>query len=247
MNLTYCEPNIKRVYDEDFTISPATDPTILGLRIESKKRVRFLPKNLSLVFPDLVLFIVSECAVSDVRKEHFKGLSKLRFLYLDYNIIDNVEIDAFVDLVSLQVLDLYKNKIISLHPKIFDPLLNLEILDLDMNRIYSLDENIFEKLINLTDVSIGFNKLETIPKNLFKHNSKLAKITLYKNKIKFIDPNMFNHLVYLECVKFEFDFCVNKLNYSAEFNLINENIKPVDGTVAELQMKRFLGLITAYV
>lgn len=257
INLTLCEPNIQKVYDDDFTISTAMDPTIVGFNIEEKRRVRFLPKNLSLVLPDLVWFRVSYCAITDVGRENLKGLSKLRFLFLFGNRIDNVEKDAFGDLVSLEVLSLQDNKIISLHPGIFDPLLNLELLDLQINKISTLNENIFQNLANLNFLYFHYNKLETIPKNLFKHNSKMIEISFYENKIKFIDPNTLhvNHLVNLEYIDFTNNLCVDKRYVAAEFSLMlddlkqncNENLKIVESTVKRELNQIILDVITTYV
>ena len=49
----------------------------------------------------------------------FDGLSKLRYLYLSQNIINNIDADAFSPLRQLHTLDLRKNQITGLKFKYF--------------------------------------------------------------------------------------------------------------------------------
>lgn len=235
-NLRTCFPNVYAVDDEDFTIS-STNSSILAVSMRDKKKFEFLPKNLLRTFPELIVFQARSSSLTSVGNE-FVGLSKLRFLNLDANKIENVANDAFVDLVNLESLGLAENRIHFLgknifasqkalkslwienneihylHPKIFRSLVSVELISLGKNDLQSLDENIFESFTSLKDIYLYDNKLKSIAKGLFKKNLKLTKIWLNNNKINFIDANMFDHLADLKFVDLRGNICIKK-NYNA--------------------------------
>lgn len=212
--------------------------------------VKFLPKNLSVVLPELVDVRISKTAVTAIGESHFKGLSKVKFLNLERNQIEYVPNNAFTDLASLERLYLTKNRIqyigklafsaLSslkklklgenqirfLHPEIFKSLVNLEELKLYANDIVSLNEHIFEHLSRLDYISIVRNKLTKIPRNLFANNTRLTRINLYQNQIKFIDAQMFDHLLRLKHVYLVKNQCVDK-NFidMDDFNALKNHLK----------------------
>lgn len=248
-NLKTCNVDIDEVGEEDFTILSATDLTTLGFRINNNPGVKFLPTNLFRVFPDLLAVEVWFCSVTSVNGNHFKNLSKLKFLNLDSNEIEHISDDAFVDLVSLETLDLGHNRIKSLseyiyvtlealeslflhdneieflHPKTFSSLVNLKDVDFDRNEIASLDENIFENTTSLEDIRICNNKLETIPKNLFKNNLNLESVWLNENNITSIDGEMLDHLPNLNFVALTLSFCGERFYFSENFEDFKKDLK----------------------
>lgn len=248
-NLTTCFPDITYVNDEDFRISYALDQTTLGIDFEKKENIKFLPTNLFRVFPELVAMKVWFCSVISVNDNNFKGLSKLEYLSLPSNKIENVSCDAFVDLVSLvhldlgynrirllakntfdslkalQALYLNKNEIQNLHPEIFSKLMNVEYLNLSENQLISLDGSIFESLTNLKVIYLKINKLEKIQNDFFKNNLNLTDIHLQGNKIKFIDATAFNHLTNLRRVDLRQNLCSDETYYVFDFDSMREDIK----------------------
>lgn len=248
-NLTTCYPDTKEVCDEDFTISTAKDSKVLALNIPYKNDVKLLPVGLSRTFPELIVFQVVNCSVRTVNEHHFKGLSKLEFVNLGFNKIENVASKAFVDLVNLESLGLNNNKIQFIgkntfaalkslmtlylddneiqiiHPKSFKPLLNVELVNLDRNDIECLDENIFASLMNLKNVSVAGNKVARIPKDLFRANLKLERIWLNDNRINSIDANMFDHLKNLTFVHLNDNVCVDATYYSNKFDSMRTDLK----------------------
>lgn len=234
LNLDTCEPEIDKVDDEQFTLSYATDATVMGFELDDKKNVEFLPTNFLQTFPDLIAIQFWNCSLQTI-ENHFKGLSKLQNLKLAYNKISNIADDAFVDLVNLEnlalnynriqflgahifdtlaqleILSLNNNQIKVVQPEIFSSLVKIENINLDQNKISTVDEKLLEKAESLEFVSFTGNKMGTVPKNFFKTNLKLEKIWLNLNNIKFIDANMFDHLSNLERVDFESNACIDKI------------------------------------
>lgn len=247
-NFESCVPAIDEVDDRNFTISSEADPTIQVFGIQNKKGVKFLPTNLFRIFPDLIVIEVLNCSVALV-ENHFKGLSKLKYLNLGHNKINHIASDAFIDLTSLEVLGLSynrirflaenifstlqvletlhlsNNKIQVLHPNIFGSIAKVELLNLEQNKIFALPENIFENTTSLKKLSFYANKLVTIPNNLLKNNLKLETIWLNVNNIEFIDANMFNHLPSLEFVSLKGNVCVDKIYNKTDFSSMRADLK----------------------
>lgn len=221
----------------------------LGFDINNRKGVRSLPTNLFLVFPDLKALKVSNCSVTSVNDKQLRGLSKLKYLNLERNEIEQISSDAFVDLVSLEFLYLSHNRIpflgkqtfaslkalnkLSLsfnemkflNPKIFHGLENVENIELWNNEIESLDENIFESMVSLKIFSITHNKLETIPKNLFRNNLKLESVWFEDNRLTAIDGHMFDHLSSLNYVDLSHNVCLDKFYYANSFVTMRNDCK----------------------
>lgn len=207
--LEACLPDIKEVNDKDFTIFNSGNLNFTALALKGQKAVKFLPIKLFHAFSDLILFDVTYCSVASVDANHFKSLSKLKFLILYNNVIENIASDAFVDLVSLEVINLVNNRIQSLDEKTFTSLEALNDINLRRNKIRSLDPEIFESLTNLKNIDLDFNELERIPKNLFKNNLKLETVWFANNKIKLVNASMFNHLPNLRYVGFGDNICID--------------------------------------
>lgn len=195
--------------------------------------MKFLDKNFSQTFPELICFEAVDGSLTSVENQ-FKGLSKLKYLNLMHNNIENVTGDAFIDLINLEEMDLAENKIQILeektfaslkamkklhlrdnkirnfHPGIFKNLVNIEFINLRGNEIEILDDKIFENLADLKLIFIYKNKLKGIPKALFKNNLKLEIIWLHENKIEIIDDNMFDHLLNLKTVDLRSNTCIDE-------------------------------------
>lgn len=244
-----CRPEISEIDDEAFTISSLTDRSTLGLSVPDKKGVKYLPKNLFRVFPDLNAFSFWNCSVTSVSEYHFINLFKLKTLTLANNKIEHISSDAFADLVNLEHLSLNNNRIQgfgkniffslkaikrlylqnneiqSLHPKIFSELLNVELIHLNYNEISNLDENIFENMDNLKNISLEHNKIERIPRNLFKNNLKLEQFWFYDNRAKFIDADTFNHLSRLQNVDLRANICTKVDYYAINFKAMKSDLE----------------------
>lgn len=150
-NVKACYPDVNKVDDVDFTISLVEDSTIPMLILIGKNDVKFLPKNLSVVLPELVAMRVSETAVTAVDENHFKGLLKLKFLVLEDNQIEYVPNHAFNDLTKLELLNLTNNKIQYIGKLAFSALSSLKHLVLGRNQIQFLHPEMFVSPVNVEE------------------------------------------------------------------------------------------------
>jgi hypothetical protein len=74
---------------------------IMGSLVTATK---FLPVDLVSTFPNLQGIGFSACSISEISYRSFKGLSKLKDLWLSYNRISKLDGKVFKDLVNLKVL-----------------------------------------------------------------------------------------------------------------------------------------------
>jgi Leucine rich repeat len=81
---------------------------ITGLKFKDNKKIVYLPVEVDEKYPGLIGYDASKCSIKEISKENFKGLSKLKILWLHHNFIERVDSDTFQDLSSLQVLVLGK-------------------------------------------------------------------------------------------------------------------------------------------
>lgn len=172
--LKTCKLNVDEVNDEDFSISSAKDTSIWGLFFASEINVKSLPKNIPDIFPNLEAMQIYNCSVESVGENHFKGLSKLRFLSLGKNKIGDVPSDAFNGLFNLQYLSLSFNEIRSLANDTFAKLQHLKHLRLNDNQIQFLHPDIFKSLVNVKEIDLNNNKIQFLDKTIldvFRTNS----------------------------------------------------------------------------
>ncbi|XP_072401202.1 uncharacterized protein [Diabrotica undecimpunctata] len=94
--------------------------------------------------------------------------SALRKLYLDFNIVNNLDHSVFMHLTSLEYLGLQQNNIKSVKKKAFFGLQNLQSLDLSKNFINQLHIGQFANMSKLRILNLSGNHLSYLPKEIFK-------------------------------------------------------------------------------
>lgn len=246
-NFETCSVEINEINDENYTASTESDSSVVAFQIKDKPGVKFLPKNFS-DFSDLTAIQCRNSSVSSIGN-YFKGLLKLRFIDLGFNLIKNVDDETFTELVSLEYLNLAGNKIDylgekvfcplkelkelhlssnklhTLHPKVFSSLVNVQFINLFNNKIFALPVTIFENATSLKNISIATNRLEALPVMFFKNNLKLEIIWLESNNMEFIDFDAFNHLRMLKVVNLKSNTCIDKIYDETTFISLSNDLK----------------------
>lgn len=75
-----------------------------GLSFYGNREVSFLPVDIDQNFPNLLAYNAASCSISLLSKSSFKGLHKVRELWLNNNYIVRIDSDTFEDLVALKCL-----------------------------------------------------------------------------------------------------------------------------------------------
>jgi Leucine-rich repeat (LRR) protein len=84
------------------------DGAVRGLGLWINKKIHYLPIGVKEAFPHLEFISAGQCAVREISKENFAGLSSLKALWLEQNRIEKIDTNTFEDLVSLEHLWLCK-------------------------------------------------------------------------------------------------------------------------------------------
>lgn len=107
--------------------------------------------------------------------------TSLRRLYLSYNKIESLELEAFGLLEELEELKINSNLIGSIKKHAFVGLDALHLLDLSCNDIQSLHVGQFSYLRQLRTLDLSSNNLRYLPKDIFR-NTQLEKLKLSHNE-----------------------------------------------------------------
>lgn len=139
-----------------------------------------------------------------INKNAFKGLLKLRNLYLSGNSLTSIP--WLPD--SLRVLDLQNNHIFHIDLPLQTPY--LEVLLLSRNCFYAnpcnqpfyINESVFTELSKLQNLTLGYNNLSTIPKGL---PPSLISLDLRENTITEVLEGAFANLTILKDLNLEWN------------------------------------------
>lgn len=135
---------VNQTIDSDnFVIGSPIDITIELFLIRNIKEVKFLPQRILAKLPNLKEYYVYDCGIDVLRRECFKNMKHLQYLYLAFNSISSIETFAFNDLVKVIELNLDHNLIETIDNKLFDKMINLKTIHLSNNKIKFLDQKIF--------------------------------------------------------------------------------------------------------
>lgn len=84
------------------------DTSITALEFTRNRKISFLPIRVNKKFPNLLIYAASACGISEISKENFEDMIRLKSLWLSYNNIERIYSDTFEDLQSLENLFLRK-------------------------------------------------------------------------------------------------------------------------------------------
>lgn len=108
-----------------------------------------------------------------------RGLpSSLTKLYMDNNLIQEMEETMFKNDSQLEHLSMEMNRIEMIPAGAFNNMLNLKVLDLKVNRVKELKPGTFSDLPNLNYLDLSNNMLETIPAGTFIDLQNVTKLGL---------------------------------------------------------------------
>jgi hypothetical protein len=106
-----CEMNSDTKIDSDcFKISSPKNETILALKFDNNKKIKFLPNDPGKTFPNLAEYWAYECSITKIWYENFKNLEKLEMLLLSGNQIEVIHDGTFRDMKSLETIEIGKEK-----------------------------------------------------------------------------------------------------------------------------------------
>jgi Leucine-rich repeat (LRR) protein len=121
----------------DQTTVLATEPTLMAkenivvIDMDGTSEIQYLPLKIAENFPNLSVLTAEGCGILSISYENLKGLTKLKYLALDFNQITVLDAAVLQDLGGILRLD-YINPVTAISPNIFSvtlPLLNELYMD----------------------------------------------------------------------------------------------------------------------
>ena len=100
---------------------------------------------------------LSEKQLVEINTEMFEGMDNLEYLYLGWNKLTSVPLNAFMKLTKLKYLDLGQNQIVELPNDLFKNNVNLEEIYLWENKLKFIGSNLFDGLTKLNFVYLYHN------------------------------------------------------------------------------------------
>ncbi|XP_077525437.1 uncharacterized protein LOC144136736 [Amblyomma americanum] len=140
-------------------------------------RLTRIPMNLP---QTLVALYIEENLITELQAHSFLGLSSLEQLFLQRNQIRNISEGALCDLVMLRTLDLQANLIQVLPNHVFSNLTNLQTLDISQNLLQVLEPHCFQGLDSLQTLQMSrvSNKVD-FEEYIFDPLKSMTKLEMY--------------------------------------------------------------------
>ena len=136
---------------------------------------------------------VDNAQVRFIEKNAFLGANELRLLSLRFNRLTAVHADQFQHMINLKVLDLTGNQLVYLGAGVFNSLVALQALHLGHNRLRQLSFQCFSGLDGLQLLTINANQLESVPRFALQPLKKLKILDMSNNPISKILEDDFSH------------------------------------------------------
>lgn len=169
------------------------------------------------------------------------NVNLLMSIYLNDNVIIDLEPEVFKPLEALRHLHLQNNLIKSLHPSIFQTNTNLTTLDISGNQLMEINSNIFEKNYVLSWVDMTRNKLSVsyVHPAIFSSSLNTVDIDICKKPTYFI--NSFENVPYLKQLKLKESEVFTVKNLTSHQNIKHEELYSENNAISKLIKFGFAG------
>lgn len=212
-----CDFNDDIEITEPSKLTNPVNESVTELRMGGNKKIEFLPEDVSIPFPKLRLVDAFGCAVKEVTKQNFHGLTLVDKIVLDDNRIEKIDENSFDDLTDLNLLYMDNNKIADLPTKLFEKNENLDTLYVNGNQLNKLDANLFKNNKKMALLHLNDNKLQTLPPGIFDGLTEMRQLWLKSNEIADLPANIFDQCKSLV----DIDLSRNKMK-TIDMNLLSK-------------------------
>ncbi|CRL08203.1 CLUMA_CG020936, isoform A [Clunio marinus] len=216
-------------------LSPENADKIEGLNFNRNTNMKYLPVEIAEVFPNLLEISAKDSYLESISNNNFKGLHKLKNLFLESNDLKIIESQTFEGLFSLEELDLSDGDIHFIEEASFNHLPALRNLDLSANKLKFLEAKIFKGLPELLNISLELNHLSDLDDNLFSSNTKLKNILLSNNNLVSVSPNVFEGMNSLSSVELEGNECIDGNFDSSNFTFMKRTLEEDCSSIVIIQ------------
>ena len=154
--------------------------------------------------------------ITRIMYNFFWEMRHLKYLYLNENMIRDLNSCHFERLECLQYLDLSHNFIQFLDYDLFENLYSLITLKLSFNVIDFIPVGLFRKMCHLHLLDLRSNKITEIPSEIFKSCHSLKYLYLSSNSLTFLNDNIFFYSRFLVI-----DLSLNRFQQFSKYIILN--------------------------
>lgn len=183
----YCHALLDNVHESSLTITSisgqhSSDKSNEDVEafLSYRRVIKSVPEGLDDFFPNLKILVIDNASLQHF--ENIKRLYNLKYISLQYNEIEILNIDSFNGLNKLEKIVFEGNKIRKLHPGTFNGLPNLTQLSLSKNLLRNLEPDLFRNNLKLEELEFYQNKLTQIDGDVFRRLTSLTELSLTSNK-----------------------------------------------------------------
>lgn len=120
--------------------------------------------------------------ISRIENGTFANQTRLTYMNLRDNRIQELDEDAFIGLSRLQSLVLIGNNVQIIAPRTFHPLTEVSYLDLERNNLSSIGDEVFSQNTQIRNLYLEYNQIEEIsPRFIANFGENLSYINLSGN------------------------------------------------------------------
>ncbi|XP_072025721.1 uncharacterized protein [Amphiura filiformis] len=145
----------------------------------------------------LLYLDLSHNQIKKVAREPFRYNTKLKFLNLGWNRIENVVANAFAPLQKLNRLLMPSNALARI-PTAISNLSALTHVDLSKNRLTTIDQTALQKTPLVQFLNLESNMISAIDANIIRQLPQLISLMLTQNQISYLPTYMFHGMQNLE-------------------------------------------------
>ena len=171
--------------DYSMTVDPSVDRSKVQKLVFSGPRIKYLPKNISQTFPNLVELSAVNTTLTSISKENFLSLPKLETLKLGS--VESIDPETFEDLTTLKTLHIDTDTD-DIDDDTFSTLESLETFYFS-TKTKKLKPKIFEHLTELSEFELKtqpmeYSEIVELQTTMVENIPKLKKFTLNEVVIK---------------------------------------------------------------
>lgn len=173
-------------------------PINLELLDLADNNIRYIKNHQFLNYTKLKFLNLSNNLIDDLPRNFCQGLDLLEELYLSGNKLHAIPFQVFAPLINLKILDLSNNFMVTFLDHFFRPNKHIQTLLLNNNRLNKLTSNSLADLTELKTLELSNNSLSTFSKGVFHGLRQLQALNISINPIMNLNKDVFSSLLNLK-------------------------------------------------
>lgn len=191
--------------------------------------VRYIPKNLTKIFPNLTYLAIRNCGLKEVLAADMMGLARLQVFWVPENKITMLPVDLFKRMPILKEVDFKSNLIQKLDVKVLEPIKNL-ILSFCVENNVGIDEMFKKKNGTIEDF---INRLKILGIN--EENSTSSEMMSKQLENLYATGKHSDFTIKVRDKEYRVHKCILASQSSVFDNMFSENVEDATNTFNKIK------------